>query len=182
MDIVQKAKEFATKAHKDHFAHFNNNRKFPYVMHLEEVADLVKNAGGNDKEIAAAWLHDTIEDTETTIEDIEKEFGQDIAEMVFGLTDLPEFKKLPLEERKKKQAERVAKESNSIKKVKLADQTSNVRRMSEGKPDWTKEQHIIYINGAKDIAKVCKEVSPELYEIFETYFKESEVKINNMLS
>ncbi len=178
MDIIQKAKEFAEKAHKDHFAHFNNNRKFPYVMHLEEVAELVKNAGGNDEEIASTWLHDTIEATETTIEDIEKEFGKNITEIVFGLTDLPEFINLPLEERKIKQAERVAKESNSIKKVKLADQTSNVRRIAEGKPNWTKEQHIIYINGAKKIAEVCKEVSPEMYKIFEKYYEESFNKIN----
>lgn len=181
MDIIQKAKEFAEKAHKDHFAHFSNNRKFPYVMHLEEVAELVKNAGGNDEEIASAWLHDIIEDTETTIEDIEGEFGKDIAEIVFGLTDLPEFSDLPTKERKTKQAERVAKESNSIKKVKLADQISNVIMKGQIKLSSKKDMGLIYIQGANKIAEACKEASPQMYELFKLHYQEAHEKINKII-
>ncbi len=89
MDIVRKAREFASHAHRDHVR--NDEAKTPYVHHLAEVAKLVEVSGGDDSEIAAAWLHDTVEDTSTTFEDIQREFGGEIAAIVCGMTDLPEW-------------------------------------------------------------------------------------------
>ncbi|MDO8590247.1 MAG: hypothetical protein Q7R69_03165 [bacterium] len=60
MDIITKAKEFASHAHKDHVR--NDEAKTPYIFHLAEVAGLVKESGGNNQEISSAWLHDTVEE------------------------------------------------------------------------------------------------------------------------
>lgn len=164
MDLITKAKEFAEVAHKDHVR--NDDAKTPYIFHLKEVVELIKESGGSDQEIAAGWLHDTVEDTQTTIEDIYKEFGDEIGVIVEGVTDLSEWLSLPLGERKAKQAERVAKESDSIKRVKLADQTSNVRIVGLANDHFTMDQKFIYIDSAKKIAEACKGLSPYLDKIF----------------
>jgi (p)ppGpp synthase/HD superfamily hydrolase len=113
MDIIIKAKEFASHLHRDHIR--NDKEKTPYVLHLAEVAELVTQSGGSDPEIAAAWLHDTVEDTETTIKELRKEFGDEIADIVEGVTDLPEWLALSMHERKAKQAVRVASERSDFK-------------------------------------------------------------------
>lgn len=164
MDIVTKAKEFASEVHKDHVR--NDEVKTPYIFHLEEVAELIKESGGSDLEIAAGWLHDTVEDTQTTIEDIFREFGKEIGDIVEGVTDLLEWLPLPLEERKAKQAERVAVESSSIRRVKLADQTSNVRIVGLANDNFPMDIKFIYIDSAKRIAEACRGVSPYLDTLF----------------
>lgn len=167
--LLVKAKEFAGHAHREHVR--SDEAKTPYVFHLEEVAELVRASGGSDEEIAAAWLHDSVEDTEATIEDIYKEFGKEVGDIVEGVTDLLEWLPLPLEERKAKQAERVAKESSSIRRVKLADQTSNVRICGLGNDAFTMEVKFIYIDGAKNIAEACKGVSPYLDALFAEHYE-----------
>ena len=169
MDIITKAKEFASHAHRNHVR--NDEAKTPYVHHLVEVADLVKESGGTYQEIAAAWLHDIIEDTQTTIEDVRREFGDEIAEIVAGVTDLPEWLGLSLQERKAKQAARVSKESNSIKRIKLADQTSNVQIVGKGKLDFSMDTNFTYIDSAKKIAEGCKGVSEYLDRLFKERYQ-----------
>lgn len=105
--LIEKAKQFAKEAHKNHTE--SDAFKTPYYFHLQRVASLVQLSGGSEEEIAAAWLHDTVEDTGVTIEDIEREFGKHIATMVNGLTDSPEWKNLPVGERKAIQAEKFLK-------------------------------------------------------------------------
>lgn len=60
--------------------------EFPYIVHVTEVAWLIQEMGGTQDEVAAAFLHDSVEDTDLTIEDIETQFGQEVALMVLGLT------------------------------------------------------------------------------------------------
>ena len=144
----------------------NDVAKTPYVYHLAEVADLVKKSGDSEQEIAAAWLHDTVEDTETTIENIREEFGDEIGDMVEGLTDLPEWMQLSLHKRKTKQSERVVKESPSVRRVKLADQTSNVKIVGLGNDNFTIDEKFTYIDRAKQIAAACKGVSPYIDNLF----------------
>ncbi len=102
--LVEKAKRFAKEAHKNHTE--KDELKTPYFFHLQRVARLVQLSGGTDEEIAAAWLHDTVEDTSVTLEDIKRGFGENVAEIVDGLTDLPGWENLPITERKTIQAER----------------------------------------------------------------------------
>ena len=170
MDIIEKAKEFALRAHEGHGR--NDKDGNPYIIHPEEVAELVEESGGTPQEVAAAWLHDTVEDTATTLEDIEREFGREVASIVEGLTDLPQFEDLTLSERKEKQAARVRGESASVKRIKLADQSSNIRTVGDGKfLTMTRERGLQYVAGAKKIADACRGVSEHLDRVFDERYR-----------
>ena len=80
-DLVDRARVYATEAHQ----RINHRRKYndePYHVHLSAVAKLVASVTDDQEVIAAAWLHDTVEDTQATLEDIEEEFGMPVAELV----------------------------------------------------------------------------------------------------
>jgi (p)ppGpp synthase/HD superfamily hydrolase len=137
------------------------------ATHLQEVADLVWASGGTDEEVAAAWLHDSVEDTALTLEEIKLHCGEAVAELVHGLTDEEGMAAMPLFERKQKQVERVKMKSDSVRKIKIADQTSNVRAVALDRPlEITPEECAVYIEGAKNIAEVCRGVSPTLDNLF----------------
>jgi guanosine-3',5'-bis(diphosphate) 3'-pyrophosphohydrolase len=160
-DIVEQAREFAIKAHAGLVR--PNKAREPYHVHCKEVADLVTASGGSPEEIAAAWLHDTVEDTSTTFADIENQFGVNVAAIVEGLTDPPDIGKFATLDRKRFQADRVRNESDSIKRVKLADQTSNVRSVAVDPPTkWTEQKCIDYVTGAGFIAHECHGISTYL--------------------
>lgn len=157
-NIIEKADAFADKAHAGHTN--SNKSRTPYINHLREVAGLVKESGGSDEEITAALLHDSVEDTETTLEDIKLGFGHEVALMVDALTDAPEIESLPTLERKTIQAERVRTKNSSIKRIKLSDQISNVRGVAIDPPmKWSREKCSDYIEGARRIAEECKGIS-----------------------
>ena len=85
--MVVEAKMFATAAH----AAIGQKRKYSgddYIVHPQRVAAIVEKHGGTDEMIAAAWLHDTVEDTDVTPILITKMFGVDVADIVEGLTDV----------------------------------------------------------------------------------------------
>jgi (p)ppGpp synthase/HD superfamily hydrolase len=88
-DLIRKAEEFAIKAHES-VNHLYDGR--PYAIHLKRVVKLVAqylNPSFVDYEpfLAAAWLHDTIEDCRLTYNDIKEEFGEQVAELVYALTN-----------------------------------------------------------------------------------------------
>ena len=77
--LVDGARVYATEAHQriNHRRKYNNE---PYHVHLSAVAKLVSSVTDDESMIAAAWLHDTVEDTQATLEDIEETFGMPVAE------------------------------------------------------------------------------------------------------
>lgn len=86
-ELEQRAHDFADKAH----AAIDHRRKYtgdPYIVHPEAVAEIVRSVSHTPAMVAASYLHDTVEDTETTIEEIEEEFGAEVAELVGWLTDV----------------------------------------------------------------------------------------------
>lgn len=168
-NVVKKAKEFAENAHKNHTE--DDTLKTPYIFHLQKTATLVRLSGGSEDEIAAAWLHDTVEDTEVTLLDIIREFGDAIAEIVDGLTDLPEWKDLPFKERKKLQAERVSKESDSVRRVKIADQISG-GELDARNVLFNKELRKEKLECVAGVARACNGVSMELDALFESVYQE----------
>ncbi|MBC7981848.1 bifunctional (p)ppGpp synthetase/guanosine-3',5'-bis(diphosphate) 3'-pyrophosphohydrolase [Candidatus Parcubacteria bacterium] len=173
-NIIMKAKQFALEAHKERTRLSIWGFERPQAHHLQEVADLVWASGGSDIEVAAAWLHDTVEDTPTTIDDIKDMFGNEIAEIVDGLTDKDDIKDLPNIERKPIQAERIKTKSNSIKRIKISDQTSNMRGMrNDPKANWDLDLRTDYTRGAKLIADQCKGISSTLDTLFDEEYKKS---------
>ena len=100
-DLISRAERFARVCHEGQFR--KGKAKEPYVNHLEEVAKLTERWGGGENAIAAAWLHDTVEDCPpTSFADLASLFGDEIAGIVAELTD---DKSLPKAERKRKQLE-----------------------------------------------------------------------------
>ena len=82
MDIKEKAKMFAIKAHMGQIRKGEPDK--PMIIHPISVGQLLESFGYDDYVVAAGYLHDVVEDTKYTIEDIEKEFGKDIATLVMG--------------------------------------------------------------------------------------------------
>ncbi len=125
--MEKEALEFATKAHGE------QKRKYtfePYIEHPKRVAELVRTVPHTEAMICAAYLHDVVEDTPVTREEIEQRFGAGVAGLVHELTD--EFMKedypgLNRKSRKKKETARQAKMSPEAKTIKLADVIDNTR-------------------------------------------------------
>lgn len=163
MNITIKAKNFA----EEYFANITekNLEGTPYIFHLERVADLVKRSGGNEIEIAAAWLHDIVEDTPVTIEMIIKEFGIEVGNIVDGLTDSFDYMDLDVQDKKQLQADKLLSKSVSVKRVKLADQISAVE-IDSVNPLLSKQHRLAYCEGAAKIAQICTGISSYLDQEF----------------
>jgi (p)ppGpp synthase/HD superfamily hydrolase len=119
----------------------------PYVNHLAEVAELVATAteGRDANLVAAAVLHDTVEDTATLLGELASIFNTDIADLVAEVTD---DKRLDKAERKKHQVEHASAKSTRAKILKLADKTSNLRSLVKSPPaDWSLERKREYLRG-----------------------------------
>jgi (p)ppGpp synthase/HD superfamily hydrolase len=164
MSLVANAEAFARRCHA------GQTRKGaacePYTIHLEDVAGLVSSWGGAEVEIAAAWLHDTVEDCPpTSFEELEAEFGLPVAFIVRQLTD---DKSLPKAERKRQQVVNAPKKSKSAALVKLADKTSNVGALNHSPPaEWSRERRLEYVEWAETVVCALPHVPPNaLYEFF----------------
>lgn len=122
MDIKEKAKLFAIRAHMGQVRKSEPDK--PMIMHPIGVGQLLESFGYDDNVVAAGYLHDVVEDTKYTIEDIEKEFGSDIATLVMGASE-PD-KSLSWEERKKHTIEETKKLPLRNKVVICADKINNL--------------------------------------------------------
>jgi (p)ppGpp synthase/HD superfamily hydrolase len=122
MDIVEKALQTASKSHE---GQYRKNTDIPYITHPVAVGMLLLKAGYSDEIVAAGILHDTVEDTPLTLEDIEREFGANIAGMVEGSSE-PD-KSLPWKERKEHTIEFLKTASEETRAVVCADKLHNIR-------------------------------------------------------
>jgi len=126
MTIVEKARTFATAAHSA----VGQLRKYTmesYIVHPAEVVSIVSAVAHTDEMLAAAWLHDVVEDTGVTIEVIKQEFGQEVAELVGWLTDVSKPEQGNRAVRKAIDREHTAMAPAAAQTVKLADLISNTR-------------------------------------------------------
>jgi len=166
-DLISRAERFARVCHGGQFR--KGKAKEPYVNHLEEVAKLTERWGGGENAIAAAWLHDTVEDCPpTSFADQASLFGDEIAGIVAELTD---DKSQPKAERKRRQVENATKKSNDASLVKLADKTSNVGAIGKSPPaDWSLERRLAYLNWANEVVERLPFTPKEgLDEFFKRY-------------
>lgn len=168
--IIEKARKLASEKHAH--LHLYNAARSPAIIHIAEVAAYVENHGGSEEMIAAAWLHDIVEDTDVTLSQVEEWFGPAISSLVDGLTDPPHFEPLPLEQRKPMQAERLKAKSDEVKRIKICDQLSNVLRVINDPPmDWDAATQFQYIKGARDVAEICRGLNPELDRLFDNAYE-----------
>ena len=169
--LVLRAAEFA--AHKHRRQRRKGSTKRPYIGHCIEVARLIaavaKVEDGNI--LAAAILHDTVEDTRTTPEDIRNEFGRVVEDLVREVTD---NKMLDKAERKENQVKHAPHLSPGAKLIKLADKISNVREIGTDPPEkWDVERRREYFTWAKRVVEAMGQVNPELEAHFSSVVDES---------
>lgn len=156
---------FAAKKHK------RQKRKGadeePYINHVLEVANLLANVGKvEDYDVLiAAVLHDTVEDTATTAEEIAGKFGANVSSMVLEVTDDQD---LPKARRKQLQIEHAPHLSTGAKLIKLGDKISNIRDVSENPPDgWSKERRLEYINWGESVINGLRGANADLENHFD---------------
>ena len=124
--LIESARTFATSAHQriGQLRKYNNQ---PYDVHLHAVAKLVASVTDDPEMIAAAWLHDTVEDTSATLDDIAENFGTAVAELVEFLTDVSMPSDGNRAVRKSIDCDHSAQASARAKTVKLADLIDNCK-------------------------------------------------------
>ena len=147
-DLISRAERFARVRHEGQFR--KGKAQEPYTIHLEEVAVLVGRWSGSEKAIAAAWLHDTVEDCPpTSLAELETLFSKEVADIVAELTD---DKALPKASRKEQQIINAPKKSDEASLVKLADKTSNIGAIANSPPeDWSLARRLEYIAWANTV-------------------------------
>ena len=165
VSIVLAASAFAANKHRDQRR--KGAEASPYINHPIAVANVLANEAGitDSKILAAALLHDTIEDTDTTPEELDAEFGERITAIVVEVTDDKSLSKM---ERKRLQIEHAASLSRQAKLVKLADKICNVRDMRQSPPvGWSPERRAEYFTWAKQVVDPMRGVSPILEKLFD---------------
>jgi len=167
--LILRAASFAARKHS------NQRRKdvdeSPYINHPLGLACVLADEGGvtDPATLCAALLHDTIEDTNTTADELEREFGAEICALVQEVTD---DKSLHKDERKRAQVEHAAHISNKAKRVKLADKICNLRDVALTPPsDWSIERRREYFDWAKSVIDNLRGVDAKLETVFDAAYQ-----------
>ncbi len=162
------ALDFAARRHRD------QRRKGalaePYINHPITVASLLADAGlGDDLVlICGALLHDTVEDTDATLDDVQGEFGDDVASLVAEVTD---EKGLSASERRRAQIAQAGTLSRRGRLLKIADKISNLRDLLVKPPTrWTDARKLEYVRWAYEVWEAIRGESPMLDALFEDVY------------
>ena len=158
MNNMAKAYEIAAVAHAGQVRKGNGE---PYINHPIRVAHMVSTAGiGSRHEIVdliiAAILHDTVEDSDLTLEEIGTTFGTKVRDLVDGCTDTPGMKKLPRPKRKAAQAKKVRELDQGVQLIKLADQVDNLESLFRTLESFETGDATSRVEGMLLVVKVCE--------------------------
>ena len=149
----------------------------PYINHPIAVARLLAEDGGvvDDTLLVAALLHDTIEDTETTADELRAQFGEAVTALVLELTD---DKALPKAERKRLQIAHAAVASPAAKQLKIADKVCNLRDILASPPEgWSVARKREYVDWAVAVVAGCRGVNAGLERVFDAAVREAEASL-----
>jgi (p)ppGpp synthase/HD superfamily hydrolase len=152
--LVSEAAELAARRHNGMARKGRGSE--PYINHLAEVANLLSAAteGADAELVAAGWLHDSIEDTETTREELAQKFSERIASLVVECTD---DMSLPKPERRRPQVVNASHKSPGAKLIKIADKVSNIRaRILPGPTAEERDDLVDYTNWAEQVVAGCR--------------------------
>lgn len=161
--------------------HRNQRRKdaeaSPYINHPIQVAELLWNVGEvrDIVVILGALLHDTIEDTETSPDEIKKLFGNDVLDLVLEVTD---DKRLSKKERKRLQIEHAPLKSIRAKQLKICDKICNVRDVTNSPPkDWPSERRREYLDWTEDVISGVRGTNKKLESLYDEALAEGRKKL-----
>jgi len=164
-------RSLAFAAHKHRDQRRKDAEASPYINHPIALAEVLAGEGGvtSAEVLAAALLHDTIEDTATTGDELRREFGARIAAMVEEVTD---DQALPKAERKRLQIEHAAGLSQGAKLVKLADKICNLRDVADRPPaKWDLQRRREYFEWAKRVIDGLRGAHPGLEAAFDAAYR-----------
>jgi len=166
--LIIKAVKFAADKHRDQRR--KDAEASPYINHPISLANVLANEGGisDPVVICGALLHDTIEDTDTTAEELTDAFGPEITQVVLEVSDDKSKNKAT---RKQLQIEHAPHASPQAKLVKLADKICNLRDIASTPPSgWSEQRKAEYFEWANAVIDGVRGTHPELEAIFdETY-------------
>lgn len=165
---ITRALSFAAHKHRDQRR--KGSEQAPYVNHLIAVLELLVHEGGVDDPavLVAAVLHDTIEDTETSLDELRSAFGAEVAAIVAEVSDDRSLKK---EERKRLQIEHAPHLSPRARLVKLADKTSNLRDVADHPPaGWSLQRRQEYFDWARAVVDGLRGTHPQLEAVFDAAY------------
>lgn len=171
------ALHFAADKHRDQRR--KGADKSPYINHPIEVAELLARHGNAEHTalLQAAVLHDTIEDTEATSEELEAHFGAAVRQLVEEVTD---DKSLPKAERKRLQIEHSPALTAAAKQLKIADKICNVRDIGVAPPkEWDHERRVQYLAWARSVVDGCRGVNPSLEAEFDAVLAAAEAALDS---
>ena len=161
---------FAADKHRDQRR--KSREACPYINHPIEVAEILSRVGGvtDLATLQAAILHDTIEDTRTTSEELEARFGAEVRRLVEEVTD---DQHLPKTERKRLQIEHAPHLSPKAKLIKIADKISNVRDVTHFPPaHWPHQRRCEYLDWAEKVVAGLRGANPAVEALFDQTLKE----------
>ncbi|MEO1434296.1 MAG: HD domain-containing protein [Bacteroidota bacterium] len=167
--LLLKAIEFSANKHQ------NQRRKgsgeVPYINHPVKVARILAENGAsqNMELLVAAILHDTIEDTDATPEEITTFFGESICKIVLEVTD---DKSLEKPERKALQILNGPHKSDAAKALKIADKIANLEDILNNPPDWDIQRKLTYFDWAKKVVDAMRGPNPTLEALFDRAHQE----------
>jgi (p)ppGpp synthase/HD superfamily hydrolase len=144
----------------------------PYINHPIAVADTLAGVGGiaDLATLQAAFLHDTLEDTETSAQELEALFGPEVTSVVQELTD---DKTLPNQERKRLQVEHAPRLSLAAKQIKIADKVCNMTEISAAQPStWSLQRKREYLDWAERVVAGCRGCNRQLERHFDVVLRQ----------
>ncbi|QKJ85106.1 Guanosine-3',5'-bis(diphosphate) 3'-pyrophosphohydrolase [Paramixta manurensis] len=167
LSLEERARRYATKAH----AEVDQRRKYtnePYIVHPAAVVELVRSVTDNETMLAAAWLHDTVEDTASTTGDIESHFGLEVARLVAMLTNTTPSQATNRAARKMAHFRHSAHASPDAQTIKLADIIDNTRSIIHYDPHFAR----VYLVEKQMQIDLLKQGDPLLWQQASTVITE----------
>jgi (p)ppGpp synthase/HD superfamily hydrolase len=166
-DLIERVMDAAVYAALKHqYQRRSGYSRLPYINHLLKAADTLIRIGGERDEtlLVAAVLHDVLEDTDATAEELAQRFSPEAAAIVQELTD---DMSLPYMQRKWLQVERAHLLSEKARKIRLADKSTNIRDIFTYPLDWTWEKKADYLANSIEVAARIRGLNPKLDEWFD---------------
>lgn len=174
-NLLIKACVYAAEKHK--YQRRKGFNQVPYVNHPLKVARILSQCGEYDENLLiAAILHDVVEDTDATREEIAQEFGYMVSDLVLEVTD---DKELPYAIRKELQVKGAPALSENAKRLKIADKICNIQDILNYPLDWSPERKISYLDWAKEVVDGCRNVNLELERTFDKTLSEGFEQLRN---
>jgi guanosine-3',5'-bis(diphosphate) 3'-pyrophosphohydrolase len=171
-DLQQFLRATAFAARKHQHQRRKDAEALPYINHPLEVAAILAEVGGvrDPLTLMAAVLHDTLEDTETTLEELAAAFGPEVRDLVQEVTD---DKRLPKAERKTRQARTGSHLSDRAKLIRIADKIANVHDVAHHPPvHWDLKRRQTYLVWTGEVVAGCRGVNPRLEAAYDEALRE----------